>query len=97
MKQKEEMVTIPVQHYKDLIAEHFLHIATLNALNEAKIEVDVIKEKEEIVELWKSLYPNIKTFEDLVEEFFKASVAFHSYRIKLDMEEERDEYELYCK
>lgn len=97
MKQKEEMVTIPVQHYKDLIAEHFFHMATLNALNEAKVKVDVNKEKEKIVELWKNFYPDIKTFEDLVEEFFKASVTIYSDDIKLDMEDERDEYELYCK
>lgn len=97
MKHQEETVTIPVQHYKDLIAEHFFHMATLNALNEAKVKMDVTKEQEKIVELWKNFYPNIKTFEDLVEEFFKASVTIYSDDIKLDMEDERDEYELYCK
>lgn len=98
MKHKEEeTVTIPVQHYKTLIAEHFFHMAIVNALNEAKVEIDVIKEKEKIVELWKNFYPNIKTFEDLVEEFFKASIMIYSDDIKLNMEDERDEYELYCK
>jgi hypothetical protein len=92
-----DTVTIPVQHYKDLIAEHFFHMATLNALNEAKVKMDAVKEKEKIVELWKNFYPDIKTFEDLVEEFFKASVVIYSDDIKLDMEDERDEYELYCK
>ena len=94
---KTHMVTIPVQHYKDLIAEHFFHMATLNALNEAKVEIDIAKEREKLVELWKNCYPNIKTFEDLVEAFFKASVTIYSDDIKLNMEEERDEYELYCK
>lgn len=98
MKCKEEAtVTIPVQHYKDLIAEHFFHMATLNALNEAKIKMDFAKEKEKIVELWKNFYPNIKTFEDLVEEFFEVSVTIYSDGIKLNMEGERDEYELYFK
>ena len=98
MKRKEEeTVTIPVQHYKDLIAEHFFHMLTLNALNEAQIKMDVVKEQKKLVELWKSFYPNIKTFEDLVEEFFKASVTIYSDGIKLNMEDEKDEYELYCK
>ena len=97
MKQKEETVTIPVQHYKDLIAEHFFHMATLNALNEAKVEMDIAKEKEKIVQLWKNFYPDIKTFEDLVEEFFKASVIIYSDSIKPNVEDEINEYELYCK
>lgn len=89
MKHQEETVTIPVQHYKDLIAEHFFHMATLNALNEAKVKMDVIKEQEKIAELWKSFYPDIKTFEDLVEEFFKASVTIYSDNVKLNVEDER--------
>lgn len=97
MKQNSDTVTIPVQHYKDLIAEHFFHMATLNLLNKKNIEMDVTKEQEELVELWKNFYPNIETFEDLVEEFFKVSVTIYSDSIILNLEDERDEYELYCK
>lgn len=88
---REEMVTIPIQHYMDLTKEHLYHMAALNGLKNNKELYE--QGKQELIDIWKEYYPDIKTFDDLIEKYTKTSLAITIS----EMEEEIDEYELYCK
>lgn len=68
----KDTVTIPTQHYKDLIKEHLCHIAALNGLRNNKELYE--QGKQELVNFWKDYYPDIKTFDDLVEKYIKTNL-----------------------
>lgn len=87
---KTHTVTIPVRHYVDLIKEHLYHMAALNGLKNNKELYE--QGKQELIDIWKEYYPDIKTFDDLIEKYTKASLE-----MTISEMEEEDEYELYCK
>jgi hypothetical protein len=66
-------------------------MAAINGLRDNKELYE--QGKQELVNFWKIYYPDIKNFDDLIERYIKASLEM----IISEMEEEIDEYELYCK